>query len=140
MGLNPIDEFEGADASGTVGAGSDLYTVEGEITSLTVAGDATVYYDGEVVDPSDDGTSSDDGSQHTVEIIGTGPRTEYDLTVSGTVTDGSELNPIDEFEGSEASGTVGAGSDTYEFTGEISDLNVNGDVVVEVDGKPYPVE
>ena len=53
-GLSGPDEFSGPDASGVVwGGGTDSYAFEGELTALSVSGDATVYVDGTAADPAD---------------------------------------------------------------------------------------
>lgn len=46
-------DASGSTASGVVwGGGVDEYTVSGDLTDLSVDGDATVYVDGEPVDPA----------------------------------------------------------------------------------------
>ncbi|WP_192918498.1 carbohydrate-binding protein [Salinigranum salinum] len=71
-------------------------------------------------------------TEHTIEIVGSGEYTEYEFEVSGEVTGGSGLNPADSFSGSRASGTVVDGSDTYTFTGELTNLSVDGTATVRI--------
>ena len=52
-GLSGIDTFSGTTASGGVSDWRDTYTVEGNLTDLSVSGNATVYVDGTAVDPAD---------------------------------------------------------------------------------------
>lgn len=57
------DTIEGTEASGAVAGGGDAYLITGEIASFELTGDATVYLDGERVDPAtlgDNTDSSDD--------------------------------------------------------------------------------
>jgi parallel beta-helix repeat protein len=114
----------------------------GTITIDPATGDNGTYA---VAVVADDGTATategfnltvvDGETTHTVELIGGGTYTEYDLTVSGEVTGGAGLNPVDSFSGSSASGTIIAGSDTYVFTGELTSVSIDDSATVEVDGE-----
>jgi hypothetical protein len=124
-GLNPVDPFSGDSASGTVVARSDTYVLTGELTSVSIDDSATVKADGEVIDSSTLG-------QTEIEIVRNGEYTEYAFDVSGEVTGGSGLNTTDSFAGASASGTVVGGSDTYTFTGELTNLSVDGTAAVRI--------
>ncbi|ESP86881.1 hypothetical protein [Candidatus Halobonum tyrrellensis] len=96
-------------------------------------GDATVYVDGEPVDPADYG---DD--RHTIRFTGSGEYSSYEFSAAGEVAAvGSTLESGDSIVGSTASGGVtGTWSDVYTFTGNLTDLTVEGDATVYVDGEP----
>jgi parallel beta-helix repeat protein len=114
----------------------------GTITIDPATGDNGTYAV-EVV--ADDGTAMategfnltvvDGETTHTVELLGSGTYTAYDLVVSGEVTGGAGLNPADSFSGESASGTIIAGSDTYVFTGELTSVSIDDSATVEVDGE-----
>ncbi|WP_192918529.1 carbohydrate-binding protein [Salinigranum salinum] len=75
---------------------------------------------------------SDTTTEHTIEIVGNGEYTEYEFDVSGEITGGSGLNAEDSFSGASAAGTVVDGSDTYTFTGELTNLSVDGSATVRI--------
>jgi hypothetical protein len=94
---------------------------------VSIDDSATVEVDGEVVDPATLGQTETE-----IEIVGSGEYTEYEFDVSGEITGGSGLNPADSFSGDSASGTVVGGSDTYTFTGELTNLSVDGTATVRI--------
>ena len=72
---------------------------------------------------------------HTLKINGAGPMTEYEFSVSGDLAEKEALNPNDTIDGSSASGSVSGGRDIYAFSGEITDLTLDGDITVYVNGE-----
>jgi len=73
---------------------------------------------------------------NTLEIDGTvtDEFVEYEITVSGDIEKGDDANPDDAVEGSTAVGQVMGGLDSYQFSGEVTDVQLTGDVPVLVDG------
>ena len=135
--INGNDEIDGSSASGLVYGGTDSYAFDGELTDLVVDDPAgvTVFLDGEEIEPDSPGLD------RTVSIVGTGPRVEYDFTVSGelekSTARGGSINSGDEVSGSSASGYVLGGTDSYGFDGEISDFAIDDAdaATVYVDGE-----
>ena len=128
------DGIDGSSAQGQVNTtGSDDYYFGGEVTRFERDGDLEVYVNGEEVDP--DGFGSDEPAR-SLSVVGTGPRVEYELSVSGeleksTARDGS-INSSDEIDGSTATGYVLGGTDSYRFAGEITDLTVDDPDAVSI--------
>jgi hypothetical protein len=128
------DTIDGSTASGGVdNRGTDTYRFDGEIVSFARDGDLDLFVDGQQVDP--DGFDSSEPTR-SVSIVGTGPRVEYELSVSGeleksTARDGS-INSSDEISESTASGYVLGGTDSYRFAGEITDLAIDDPDAVSI--------
>ncbi|HET7324126.1 MAG TPA: S8 family serine peptidase [Halococcus sp.] len=125
--LTQEDSITGSTATGAVGPGRDSYSFSGEIIDYEQDGDATVYLDGEEIDPAQ-------LPLHSLVIDGDGSRTDYTLTVSGDLI-GESLTHEDSISGSTATGAVGPGRDSYRFSGEITDYEQNGDATVFLDGE-----
>ena len=130
--FNSGDEISGSTATGAVGGGTDSYVFSGSIESLGLDGDAPVYLNGERLDP---GTYPD----NVLSIEGTGSRTDYEITVSGSIEEstanGGSFNSGDEISGSTATGAVGGGTDSYVFSGSIESRAVDGDAPVYLNGE-----
>jgi hypothetical protein len=135
--INSSDEVSGQSASGSVIGGADSYAFNGQVTDFSIDNDgATVYVDGEEVDP---GTSG--GNSKTISITGTGERVAYEFTVSGDLQGTDSLNPADEVSGSSAQGVVVGATDQYRFSGELSSISVENPeaVSVAVDGEEIDI-
>lgn len=137
--LSGLSDFEdtlnGNTASGRVGptAGNDTVAFAGETTSFSLDGPAVLYLDGTVVQPSDLQPET-----HVLSVTKNGAedgKANYELVVNGTLT------PRDDFEdtinNTAASGSVGptAGTDSVEFTGNITSFSLDGPAVVTLDGE-----
>ncbi|WP_195156022.1 right-handed parallel beta-helix repeat-containing protein [Halococcus agarilyticus] len=122
---DPNDTVSGRSVSGQVGAGGrDSFAYPGEITNLTTDGNATVYRNGERIDPDELGSTD----TFTIEAA---PETEYEFGVDGelkkTAAANATVDPNDTIEGTTASGQVGEGGrDSYAFAGEITRLVLDG--------------
>lgn len=84
-------------------------------------------------DESDDG----EGTETTLEIEATGAGSvTYDITVSGRIepVDAGTSNRSD-VDGDRASGEFDDGSRVFEFTGDVTNLVVDGDANVYIDGE-----
>ncbi|PSQ23932.1 hypothetical protein BRD01_05445, partial [Halobacteriales archaeon QS_8_65_32] len=130
--INAGDEIDGSTASGAVVGGTDSYGFAGDHTDLSVsdASAVTVYVDGEAVDPAGF------GPERSISIVGSGPRAEYDFTVSGelekTTARGGSINSGDTIDGSSATGYVLGGTDSYGFAGEVTDFSVSDPDAVSI--------
>jgi hypothetical protein len=130
---DPNDDIAGRTAAGQVGeGGQDSYAYPGEITSLDIDGEATVYRNGEAIDPAKFGAGD------TLTIEGA-PGADYELAVSGTLEKSTMFDatadPNDEMMGSSATGQVGGGGrDSYTFSGEITRLILDGGASLYYDG------
>jgi hypothetical protein len=122
---DPNDDIGGRTATGQVGEGGrDSYAYPGEITGLDIDGSATVYRNGEEIDPSQFDVTD------TLTIEGA-PGAEYELAVDeslekSTMYDAT-VDPNDDLSGTSATGQVGGGGrDSYVFASDITRLILDG--------------
>jgi hypothetical protein len=133
------DEVYENRATGHLGPkrGTDTFNYTGEITGVSFAGPASMYVNGEQVDPDSypappDGITSDDFSSGSgtnviqVESDGGGVAA-YEFTVNGDLTKGEEAEP-NEVRGNKAIGRLGPewGTDTFEYKGDITEFSLAG--------------
>ena len=134
--FNPQDNITGSTASGFVNGGVDGYRFSGELVDGTVDGNAAVLVDGQEIDTSQ---FSEEQLSRTVTIDGSNAdRTDYEIAVSGEIENNTEVgsfNPDDSIDGSVASGFVSGGVDGYRFSGDIVDIQVDGNAAIIVDGQ-----
>ncbi len=124
------DTFVGDNwVSGFVVRYSDGFTFTGSIIAFTLEGDATVRIDGEEVDPN---TLGDSEQQHTLVIDGQTPKkpTSYSFTVDGSLTKGSHADMDDTVNKSSACGTVDGYQDSFQFSGQIVQFDIDGDAAI----------
>ncbi|SEG58372.1 hypothetical protein [Halobellus limi] len=78
--------------------------------------------------------SDDDG--HRLRISGSGTASTYKLTVDGELTPGADASRDAEARISEctAEGAITTGERRYRFSGELRDLQVDGNAAVTIDG------
>ena len=123
------DDLEGTSASGQVDEGGrDSYGFSGEITSFELDGGATVYRNGEEIDP-------DELPNNTLTISSTGERASYEVAVDGDIEqsarNGATIDDNEDLEGTSATGQVdGGGRDSYSIAGDITNFELDGDAVV----------
>ncbi|WP_237561142.1 hypothetical protein [Halococcus sediminicola] len=131
--INSSDEQWESTATGRVGdGGRDSYKFSGVLVVLGVSGDATVYLNGERIDP-------DEYLDNVLTIVGTGSMAEYSLSTSGTLkrtgANGATIDSTDEMRGSTATGQVGyGGRDSYKFSGELTDSSLSGPATTYLNG------
>jgi len=134
---------DGTVAGGTVARQSQLpgLRFEGSITDLTYEGPLEIYLDDEQVDPDTYVDESEPGPYNpdaydTIIVDGGGHdgSASYSITVEEEIRPGKPMNGEDDITDRTATGTVGSGSDEYEFVGEITALSLDGDATVTVDG------
>jgi hypothetical protein len=137
------DTVDGSTATGWVGpdTGVDDYEFTGDFTSFSLDGPATVYVDGQEVDPGTLGGSSDssDGSgtelPNTIVLDGMGQtgETAYAFAVTGDVAKSETLGSIeadDTVSNGTVSGSVAGDADGYRFSGDLQDFTIDGSAVV----------
>lgn len=75
-------------------------------------------------------------AEHCLRISGSGTAMTYELTVDGRVTAGVDSSADAEARISEctAEGAVKTGERRYRFSGELQDLEIDGDAAVTLDG------
>ncbi|WP_273838481.1 S8 family serine peptidase [Halococcus sp. PRR34] len=129
-GINGADNVDESRATGGVGSGRDVYAFSGDLTDISIDGPIDVYLNGDVIDVSPD---------HTLKIDGTGLLTEYIFSVSGDLAEHKAINGPDSISGPNASGSVGGGRDVYAFSGEITDISVDGPADIYLDGEAVTV-
>jgi hypothetical protein len=127
--INRNDEISGTTVTGEVEDGTDSYGFSGELTDIQVDGDATVYRNGEQLQLL----------SNILSIEGSGSEANYEFTVSGDVekstANGASINRNDEISGSTVTGEVIDGSDSYAFSDELIDIQVDGDATVYRNGE-----
>jgi hypothetical protein len=130
--VDPNDTVEGTTASGQVGKGGrDSYAIGGEITRLILDGGATLYYNGESVDPAE-------YLANTVTIE-SASHAEYEIETTDGIAKSAAMgaaDPNDTIAGTTASGQVGKGGrDSFAYPGEIASLSIDGDATVYRNGE-----
>jgi hypothetical protein len=128
--INSNDRVWDTTARGVVKGRSDSYALSTDVDRLHIYGDARVYLDGQRVDPAS-------FPKWIVTIEGTGSRATYDLAVEGdlekTTTNGASINAHDTLSGSNVSGKVYGGADSYAFSGAITRLDLDKNARLELD-------
>lgn len=126
-----VNTFVGENwASGSVSDSLDKFLFTGSVTSFSTDGAVTVRIDGKKVDPN---TLSEDGDkQHTLIIDGSKSNgsSTYDLSVNGSLKKGKLTENNDTVSGSTARGTVQDHRDSFQFSGQITELAVDGDATI----------
>ncbi len=148
MLLNSEDSVDGTSASGAVAGGTDSYLFSGSVTEFGHDGDLTVELDGQEVDPAQwggsdgsDGFDGSDGGSATPDRelrISGGSRSNvvsYSFSVDGELEGTMLLNSEDSVDGTSASGAVAGGTDSYLFSGSVTEFGHDGDLTVELDGQ-----
>lgn len=135
------DSVEGRTATGTVNAGEDSegdeYAFAGRITEFEIGDGATVYLDGQPVDPAILGRSKDSTFDLTNTIVIDGDAS-YRFTVSHAIAKNSEAGSInrgDSIDGTTADGRVGGGKDAYDYAGVFTEFSLSGDAAVLINGE-----
>lgn len=90
------------------------------------------------------GTTEEPESTRTLTIRDEEPyltQADYEFTVSGDLeksdANGASINDDDTVDGSTATGHVWGGTDSYAFTGDLTDFQVDSDVTVVIDGEEH---
>ncbi|WP_224447659.1 glycoside hydrolase family 16 protein [Haloprofundus salilacus] len=128
-GLDEEDSISGTTATGGVAGGRDEYAFEGELTSLSLDGQADVFVNGQRVNllRIDRAADSDGMVRYIVETT---------ASVLKADVSGASINGDDSLDGSTIFGKVVGGTDAYWIIdGEIIDVSTfGGDVTTTVNG------
>ena len=129
-GLTGEDDIAGSTATGAVGGGRDSYRFSGEITEFSMSSDARVSLDGEEVNVTR-------FLPRTLAIEGTGSRSDYSFDVSGGIAGRYGHSGEDgiDIQRGRVDGAVGGGTDSYAFSGSVTDFDMDGDAIVYLDGE-----
>jgi peptidoglycan/xylan/chitin deacetylase (PgdA/CDA1 family)/carbon monoxide dehydrogenase subunit G len=138
-GLNATDTIsdDSTTATGQVGGGTDPYLFTGTVKTIEISGPAKIVIDGDGGDGSNGGTGNGT-TTHRLDIVGDGTRSDYSVIVSGTIqyVDGSQnYGDMVIDDETTASGHVGGGTDSMEFTGDILSFSFQGSGEVVLDGE-----
>ena len=98
----------------------------------------TVTVNGSTVDTADLSTVGGEDLPNAISFVGTGSATSYSFTVSEEIEAGSSPNDdiVDNISSSSAEGAIETGTHVYDFSGELTDLTVTGDIEVYLNGEP----
>lgn len=125
-GLSGEDDVSNDEASGAVAGSTDRYAFTGAFDGIDRNGDAAVVLNGQSVDLSQ--------LYNTVEFSGDG---SYSFTTNGEVKNGAGLTGEDSINGNSASGAVGGGSDSYVYSGSITNINTDDGITVDGSEEDY---
>jgi hypothetical protein len=123
------DDASDGRALGTVGdGGTDSYRFLRSVTDITLDGNADVYVNGELVNSADYGGLTTPALPNLVAVNGTEGQCDYVFTVTGDIekSDVGSINAADIISGS----SVDGGVDAYRFSGDITDMEMDGSVAV----------
>lgn len=115
------DEFNISAAEGAVANGTDAYTFDGPLYSFDFdqSGAVNVILDGK---PAHVGNRPD----HQLAIYSRGSYCSYDFSVTGSISEATDVDSGDSINGSSASGAVdNNGEDLYTYTGDLVSLNLS---------------
>ena len=131
--IDEEDVIDGSTARGHVWGGRDSYRFSGEIEAFDLESPATVYVDGEEVDPANFENDEDELS-NLLTIFGDQGYAGYELAVSGRLEqsdeNGATIDDDVEVGESTADGAVHGGLDSYRFSGEIETFELDAPATV----------
>ncbi|WP_416840210.1 hypothetical protein [Haloferax sp. DFSO52] len=130
----------GAIAASIVGEADAQANVVSEVTNVTVRPANTAEMgDGETSAPS---STSDQPMDNTLTVLSTSnERAHYEIAIDGEVALGAQANPVDAeypdtVTGQTAQGSVAKyGTDTYQFSGTVTNVNLEGPATILVNGE-----
>ncbi len=119
--IDSEDTVDGGTITGSVAGWRDAFRFGGELTDLTLDGDARVYVNGEQVDPADYG----DEQPHVLTLVGNGSSASYEITVDGTIDtvagDASEDHAT-VLSDTTVEGSIERGAQRFRFSGALTDV------------------
>lgn len=106
---------------------------DGSLTSLNVSGDASIFLDGQEIDPTD-------YIDHVVTVVGGDGGASYRFSASSSLQKSTAnfagINSADTIRNNTARGSVvDGGADSYVFNGELSDRSINGNATFYKDAR-----
>lgn len=138
--IDDEDTIDNGTVEGLVAGGTDSYRFSGDVSEFSIDGEATVYLNGSVIDPSTlsgSDTTADETLSNSVVIDGSASKgsSYYTFTVeNGDVTKDSELgsiNPFDSISDGTVTGRVIGGVDGYRFSGDVTEFHLRGSATVQ---------
>lgn len=123
------DDIFGSSAEGAVLDGLASFRFDGDLVNFELTGDASVYLNGQQVDPTLLGGDDDPTLSNWIVVHGDDTLTEYELVASESIHKAPDLGSVDladEIDGNYVSGSIETGSDGYRFNGELIGLWVFG--------------
>jgi hypothetical protein len=128
---NDSDVIEGSAVAGAVAGGIDSYRITGEFTNFQTDGAPVVRVDGAAVDPD----TLDGAHDLPNELVVIGGETEasYLVETTGSVAKRGGMwgaEDADSASGAVATGTVTNDRDTFGFSGDITQMEIDGDASV----------
>lgn len=141
----------GATVTGNVAGGGDAYWFSGDVTNLQADEGVEIHVNGEPRRPDETGSGGggdDELSRHLVVYGGSADNViNYEVAVSGELAKSESggdapiadehihIDDDDVIEGSTVTGNIAGGGDAYRFSGEVTNIEADGDANVYVDGE-----
>ena len=140
--LEDTDTMYDSSVEGQVSSQDDRFAFTGELNEFVVTEgnkeDINVYVDGSQISVSEEQT------EKVIHIGGTGPVTQFEFSVTGSVRNTGTLEDSDTMYDSRVEGQVSSQDDEFAYTGELEHFTVTDgskeDVVVTVDGSEISVD
>ncbi len=131
--IDEEDVIEDEFVHGVVADWKDAFRFEGELERLTVDGPGTVLVNDEAIDPADYGPVF----PHVLEIEGDGSPASYEITVDGSIEPDTDADDdTTTVSGSTVQGAVSEGTQTYRFSGALTDVTfTDGTATAVLDGE-----
>lgn len=138
--ISDEDSINDGVVEGIVGGGTDSYDYAGEISEFDVDGNATVYHNGDQVEPSAlQADPTTDGALPNLVVVDGSPSprslTNYAFDVTGEVEKDAEhgsVNAYDDISDGTVTGRVIGGKDAFRFSGDLTRFEVDGTAHVSV--------
>ncbi|SEV82407.1 right-handed parallel beta-helix repeat-containing protein [Natrinema salifodinae] len=133
--IDDEDAVDGGHVTGAVASWRDGFRFGGDLEELTVDGGATIFVNGERVDPADYGEER----PHVLTLVGNGTTANYEITVDGAIetVDGDEsadaATIVDEHT---VEGSIERGAQRFRFSGALTDVTfLDGSAHVYLDDR-----
>jgi len=137
--VNSEDQIESGTVTGSIAGGTDSYDYDGQISSFSIDGTATMYLDGSQVSPDDlrQADPTDENYTGTIVIDGSNSPNQisyYELGVDGDVAKNGELGSVNSFDTASdgvIKGRVIGGKDAYDVSGGITGFHIDGRATIQ---------
>jgi hypothetical protein len=136
--IDDEDSITDGSVEGFVAGGTDSYRFSGSISAFSIDGEATVYLNDDVVDPTtlSDGTDTDDDTSQSLSkrVVIDGSDSEGASNYTFAVENGDvekdsangSTNPFDTISDGTVSGRVINGADAYRYSGNLTKFRLEG--------------
>ncbi|WP_276257007.1 right-handed parallel beta-helix repeat-containing protein [Halomontanus rarus] len=132
--IDDEDVIDGGQVHGVVANWKDAFRFDGELEELSVDGPGAVLVNGEEIDPDEVGQQL----PHTLEVIGQGTPSSFEITVDGTIEyDGDDADDdVTVVSGTTVESSVSDDTQVFRFSGALTDITfTDGEAVVTLDGE-----